>query len=89
LRTRGNLCLLIGYPKDHYHDTFRLFKLDTRKVVESRDFMWLNKMYREEGEESNLVAVVSDPNDLRQDLPSSLEPQGFDRKGWLEISNPS
>jgi hypothetical protein len=63
LENKGDLCLLIGCPKDHYHDTFRLFNLDTRKVVESMDFTWLNQMYRKEGEESNLVAVVSDPNE--------------------------
>jgi hypothetical protein len=37
LEKKGDLCLLNGYPKDHYHDTFRLFSLDTRMVVELRD----------------------------------------------------
>jgi hypothetical protein len=36
LENKGDLYLIIGYSKGHYHNTFRLFNLDTKKAVESR-----------------------------------------------------
>jgi hypothetical protein len=56
LENKGDLCFF-------YHDTFRLFNLDTNKVVESRDARWLNQIQRKEGEDLGLEAVLSDPNE--------------------------
>jgi hypothetical protein len=82
LENKGDLCLMIGYPKDHYHDTFRLFNLDTRKVVESRDVRWLNKMFREEGEETNLVAITSDPNEPKTFHQAWNHKDLTEKDGW-------
>jgi hypothetical protein len=83
---------LIGYPKDHYRDTFRHSNLDTRKVVESRDFRWLNKMFREEGEETNLVAVISDPNEPKTFHQAWNHKDLTEKDGWrsaiqIELAN--
>jgi hypothetical protein len=82
LENKGDLCLMIGYPKDHYHDTFRLFNIDTRKVVESRDVRWLNKMFREEGEETNLVAITSDPNEPKTFHQAWNHKDLTEKDGW-------
>jgi hypothetical protein len=37
LENKGDLCFFVGYPTNHYHDTLRLFNVETKKVVESRD----------------------------------------------------
>ena len=42
---RGRACLLLGRAKDHNTDVHRFLNLTTRKVITSRDVLWLNKTY--------------------------------------------
>jgi histone deacetylase 1/2 len=42
---RGRPCLLLGRAKDHFRDVYRFLNLKTRKIIQSRDVLWLNKSY--------------------------------------------
>jgi len=39
--------MIVGYSEDHPRDTYRLYILDTRRVVIARDVQWLNWKYKE------------------------------------------
>jgi hypothetical protein len=92
LDNKGDICFFVGYPTDHYHDTFRLFNMETKKVVESRDVRWLNQMYREESVEMALVAVISDPEEPKSFRLAWDHSDLTERDGWrtaiqTELSN--
>jgi hypothetical protein len=36
LKNRGDVCIFVGYPDNHYHNTYRLLNIKT-KIIESRD----------------------------------------------------
>jgi len=42
---RGCICMFVGYPENHYDDTFRMWDPRSRRVHITRDISWLNKMY--------------------------------------------
>lgn len=45
LKNRGTLVFVVGYPQDCAEGTFRILKLNTRRVVIRRDFFgWINYM---------------------------------------------
>ena len=44
---RGIKCMMVGYANDHSGDTYEMLNWMTRKVMESRDIIWLNRMYFE------------------------------------------
>jgi len=45
LKNRGDVGIFVGYPEDHHFDAYRIFMGDTKKIVESRDVVWLNKSF--------------------------------------------
>jgi hypothetical protein len=45
LEDRGRTCMFVGYAHNHAGDVYRMFTLDTQKVIMSRDIIWLNKVY--------------------------------------------
>jgi hypothetical protein len=66
--------------------------LDTKKVVESRDFRWLNQMHRREGEAVGLVAVPSGPNEPKTFNQAWNHVDLTERDGWrsaiqVELAN--
>ncbi len=42
---RGRSCVLLGRAKDHNIEVDRILNLTNRKVITSRDVLWLNKSY--------------------------------------------
>ena len=42
LENKGTSCMFVGYSEDHPADTYRLYVLDTKKVVIARDVQWLD-----------------------------------------------
>jgi len=44
-------CVMVGYAPDHAEDTYRLYNLETRKVIQSRDVKWAewSKMKPQDG----------------------------------------
>ena len=47
LQDRRKECLFVGYPEDHSGDVYRMLSLDTKKLILSRNVIWLNKNYAE------------------------------------------
>ena len=45
LHDKGSVVMFVGYAKDHSEDVFRFLKMGTKKIVLSRDVIWLNKLY--------------------------------------------
>jgi hypothetical protein len=43
LQDRGIKCYFVGYALQHAGDVYRMFNLDTKKIMMSRDIIWLNK----------------------------------------------
>jgi hypothetical protein len=41
LEDKGTICMFIGYPPNHACDVYRMFNLNTKQVVKSRDIIWL------------------------------------------------
>ena len=52
VENKGRTCIFVGYSEDSPPDTYRMYDPSTRKVVNSRDIKWLNKLYREKYETS-------------------------------------
>jgi hypothetical protein len=47
LRNRGSTCMFVGYTDNHSRDVFRMLNLKTRGVINARDVIYLNKMYKD------------------------------------------
>jgi len=45
LQNKGQLCMMLGPAEHHGSDTFRMLNIATKKVVITRDILWLNKFY--------------------------------------------
>ena len=47
LTDHGFPCIFVGYPEDHASDVYKMLNLATKKVIMSRNLIWLDKMYGE------------------------------------------
>jgi hypothetical protein len=39
--------MFMGYSINHAHDVYRMLNMETKKVINSRDIIWLNKVYKD------------------------------------------
>ena len=62
---RGRLAMFLGHAQDHPTGTYRFLSLDTRRVVLSRDIIWLGTLYGQykKGTASQLQQLNDDDND--------------------------
>jgi hypothetical protein len=59
LENRGCACLFLGHAPNHADNTYRFLNLTTKKVIVSRDVVWLGKCYGDwRGITSNVINVV-------------------------------
>ena len=47
LDPRGKLCMFVGYPTNTTGDTFRMLNIQTKKIIKSKDIVWLKMLYGE------------------------------------------
>ena len=47
LKNKGKICIFVGYAENHAGDVYRFLNTETRKIIESRDAIWMNKSYGE------------------------------------------
>jgi hypothetical protein len=47
LRNRGSTCMFVGNTDNHSRDVIRMLNLKNRGVIDVRDVVWLNKMYKD------------------------------------------
>jgi hypothetical protein len=45
LKNKETIVVFVGYVKDHSGDINRFFNMGTKRVVVSRDIIWLNNLY--------------------------------------------
>ncbi len=69
LDDRGVLAMFVGYSNTHGSDTYRFINLRTNRLMLSRDYQWLDKVYGDH----NFDNLVDDDGDLELDEDSSEE----------------
>jgi hypothetical protein len=47
LENRGKPCMFVGYSVHHANDVYRMLNLDTKRIIQSRDIIWLNEAYQD------------------------------------------
>jgi hypothetical protein len=47
LTNRATPCMFMGYYIDHAHDVYRMLNIETKTTINSRDIVWMNKVYKD------------------------------------------
>jgi hypothetical protein len=47
LKKRRTTCIFVGYSVHHTNDVYRMLNLDTKRIIQSRDIIWLNKAFHD------------------------------------------
>jgi hypothetical protein len=79
--------MFMGYSINHVHDVYRMLNIETKKIINSRDIIWMNTFYKNwKDQKDKKKSVVEDDDDaveqkrakvyrnLRQ-LESSFNPE--------------
>ena len=74
LSDRGKPAFFLGYLENHAGNTYKFLSLDTRKVVISRDVIWLNKNYGEWKGLNGIHTTKIDQNDEEDDFNTETKP---------------
>ena len=65
LNNRGTPCMFVGYPVNHSSDVFRMLNLKTYGIINSRDVIWLGKLYKDWIlNKSTIVKDLDDEDDV-------------------------
>ena len=54
---RGITCMFVGYPDNHSGDAYEMLNWNTKRVLVTRDIIWLNRMYFTDQEQDNTDVV--------------------------------
>jgi hypothetical protein len=46
LTNRGTTCMFVGYSVNHSNDVYRMLKLDSKRIIHSRDIIWLGRNFK-------------------------------------------
>ena len=46
LTNSGITCMFVGYSVDHSINVFRMMNLESKKIINSRDVVWLGKNFK-------------------------------------------
>jgi hypothetical protein len=47
LKNRGTPSMFVGYSVHHANDVYRMLNLDTKRIIRSRNIIWLNEAYHD------------------------------------------
>jgi 23S rRNA C2498 (ribose-2'-O)-methylase RlmM len=47
LKNRAIPCMFVGYSVYHANDVYRMMNLDTKRIIHSRNTIWLNEAYHD------------------------------------------
>ena len=78
LQNRGLQCLHLGHADNHAKDVHRFLKLQTKKVIRSRDVKWLNKMFGDCHDMKKRLRKAKDEGD--DEDSSGSEPEDSNEK---------
>ena len=74
LLNRGTHCMFVGYSVDHANDVYRMLKLDTSFVINSRDVIWLKQSYKDWKEKKIPVISYTNDDDHEESIPQVTLP---------------
>eukprot|EP00804_Cyclotella_cryptica_P000019 CCRYP_013697-RA/>CCRYP_013697-RA protein AED:0.44 eAED:-0.15 QI:0/0/0/0.5/1/1/2/0/583 len=80
LGDRGIPMVFVGYAENHSHDCYRMWYPTTRKVTESRDVIWLHRMYYQDdviGDMAMLPEVRMAVHEISNDSIAALKLDGL------------
>jgi hypothetical protein len=64
LTNRGTPCIFMGYSINHAHDVYRMLNIKTKKIINSRDIIWMNTFYKDWKDQiDKKKSVVKDDDD--------------------------
>ena len=63
LGDRGITCMFVGYATNHSGDCYEMLNMSTRRVIQTRDVIWLGRMYFDK-ERPDELKVTLDDNDV-------------------------
>jgi hypothetical protein len=63
LTNRGTPCMFMEYSINHAHDVYRMLKIKTKKIIKSRDIVWMNKVYKDWKDQKKKKSEVDDEDD--------------------------
>jgi len=46
LTNRGTTCMFVGYSVNHSNDVYRMLNLDSKRIIHSRDIIWLESNFK-------------------------------------------
>ena len=62
---RGKTCMMVGYAKEHDGNVYKMWHMESGTVYESRDVVWLKRMF--------FTKLVEDDEVLRHELQNVLD----------------
>jgi hypothetical protein len=71
LDNKGRPCMLVNYAENHKSDVYRMWDLKTRRIVKSRDILWLNKTYGEYINRKNTIVDHGDHGPQGYEAPQN------------------
>jgi hypothetical protein len=64
ITNRGTPCMFMGYSTNHAHDVYRMISIETKKIIKSRDIIWMNTVYKDwKDQKDKTQSEVEDEDD--------------------------
>ena len=67
MKNRGTPAIFVGYSQKHATSTYRMFNIDSGRVIVTRNFQWLDKNYGTWKKEDRFVIPETEDNDSDPD----------------------
>ena len=80
VKDRGVHCMMVGYALNHAGDTYRMWDKNTNRVHETRDIIWLRRMYFEKpiiNQDLAIAPVIDDDYEVEKE-PTIKVGEGLD-----------
>jgi hypothetical protein len=55
--------MFVGYSVHHANDVYRILNLNTKRIIQSRDIIWLNEAYHDWNEKKVYKKGIDDEDD--------------------------
>jgi hypothetical protein len=63
LTNRGTPCMFMEYSVNHVCDVYRMLNMDTKKVINSREIVWMTQVYKDWNVQEEKKCELHDEND--------------------------
>jgi len=90
VKDRGVHCMMVGYALNHAGDTYRMWDKITNRVHETRDIIWLRRMYFEKpiiNQDLAIAPVIDDDYEVEKE-PTIKVGEGLDENDEQEDQLP-